>query len=43
MSEEGLGLTRGSLQYSDNRLTTHASKMLITINRQKDSRDFSPH
>ena len=43
ISEEWLGLTRGSLQYSHNRLTTQTSKMLITINRQKDSRDFSPH
>ena len=51
ISGEGSGLIRGSLQYSVEGLSgvngpkfnRQSSKMLITINRQKDSRDFSPH
>ena len=51
ISGEGLGLIRGSLQYSVEGLSgvngpkfnCQPSKMLITINRQKDSRDFNPH
>ena len=53
ISGEGLGLTRGSLQYSDSveglsgvngpKFNHQPSKMLITINSRKDSRDFNPH